>query len=71
VTEKQKKAVQEWARKIGSHRAKARLIERRLSTSMVERIVKGAYDHELQGGNLTVLIEELATDGFQLADEAS
>lgn len=59
-----KELIQEWAKRDGSHIVKARLIERRLSTSFVDKLIGNRYNSPLRGSSLTILEDELRKAGF-------
>ena len=61
----------QWAKKIGANEAKARIVRRGISGSAADKLIAGTYGFEPRGGNATVIIEEMAKDGFRLTNEAS
>lgn len=65
-----KQAVIEWSDKIGAHKARARLAERKLSTSLIDKLLGGRYPSTLKPLYAEVLAQEMAKDGFVLTDEA-
>lgn len=57
-----------WANKIGYEKALGRLVSRRVSTRAAERLCAGEYPSEPKSLR-TVLLDEMAKDGFTLSDE--
>lgn len=65
-----KEAVEAWAKQIGTKRATGRLISRGVSARAAEQLCAGTYESEPKSLR-TVLLDELAKDGFALQGEAS
>lgn len=55
-----------WAEKISRSEALARLIARKFSPSLAEKLISGRYDSELSDLYSSILIEEMAKDGIVL-----
>jgi predicted methyltransferase MtxX (methanogen marker protein 4) len=58
-----KKLIQQWAAEAGAHNVMATLIKRRLSISLVEKLVSGRYPGELRGASREVIENELKKAG--------
>ena len=65
------KMVETWAKKIGEREALVRLLERKVSQSTADKLIRGVYLSEPGDLIRSILIEELEKDGFTLAGEAS
>jgi hypothetical protein len=63
------KLVRPWVQKIGRSEAKKRLSDRKISLATADKIVRNDYP-STPGELITeILLEEMAKDGFSLADE--
>jgi hypothetical protein len=69
--EKLKEHIMAWAKRDGEHIVKGTLVMRRLSTSLVEKVLRGRYEKQISGAVLTVLLEELERAGVIEKSEAS
>lgn len=61
--------VPKWAGKIGENNAKAKLVKRGIAGNSADKLVAGTYPNEPRGAYAAAIIEEMAKDGFSLADD--
>jgi hypothetical protein len=70
MSDKQTKdLIAQWAKRDGQHVVKAKLIERRLSSSLVDKLIGQRYSGQIRGANLSLIEDELRKAGM-LQDEA-
>lgn len=58
-----------WAEHVGPHKAHARLVNCKLSSSLVQKLISGKYKSQPNALVSSVLRREMAKDGFRLAGE--
>lgn len=66
-----RKTVIEWAKSVGEREAHTRLVNRMISPSTTEKLIAGRYPSEPNDLYRSILLEEMAKDGFTLAGKAS
>ncbi len=59
-----KDLIVKWAERDGDHLVKATLIQRRLSSSLVEKLVGNRYPGKIRGANLSIIEDELRKAGL-------
>jgi len=64
-----KKVINKWVAAIGEREAVKRLIQIDIALAVTQKLVKGHYKSELSFDKAQAILNELAKDGFRLADD--